>query len=114
MNSKELNELKKILLTKKEELMRIVSNKKHIELRESDVGDEVDTAGDSEERELIFGLTDNEKNMLAHIETALKKIDMGKYGVCESCSEKIAYERLKAMPFARYCMKCQPKFDKKK
>jgi RNA polymerase-binding protein DksA len=114
MNAKETNELKKMLLNKKEELLKTVRNKKQVDFRESDVGDEVDTAGDSEERELIFGLTDNEKNLLDSIESALKKIETSKYGLCENCSVKIPFERLKAMPHAHYCIKCQPKFEQKK
>ena len=113
MNAKEISEIKKLLIGKKNELLKTVSNKKQVELREADVGDEIDTAGDSEERELIFGLTDNEKNMLDFIESALKKLEVGKYGLCESCTSKIPFDRLKAMPYARYCIKCQPKFDKK-
>ena len=112
MNLKEISEIKKSLNDKKNELLKIMKNKKQVDLRESDVGDEIDTAGDSEERELIFGLTDNEKSMLNSIETAIKKIEVGKYGLCESCSAKIPFERLKAMPYARYCIKCQPKFEK--
>lgn len=113
MNSKEISELKKILKEKKDELLKTMKNKKQADLRESDVGDEIDTAGDNEERELIFGLTDNEKSMLNYIEAAINKIEVAKYGLCESCSAKIPFERLKAMPYARYCMKCQPKFEKK-
>jgi DnaK suppressor protein len=113
MNSKEIGELKKLLKDKQDELLKTMKNKKQVDLRESDVGDEVDTAGDSEERELLFGLTDNEKNMFDSIGSAIKKIEVGKYGLCESCSAKIPFERLKAMPYARYCIKCQPKFEKK-
>jgi len=112
MNTKEIAELKKILKDKKDELLKMMKTKNQVDLRESEVGDEVDTAGDSEERELIFGLTDNEKSMFDAIESAIKKIEVGKFGQCENCNAKIPFERLKAMPYARYCIKCQPKFEK--
>ncbi|MBN1384260.1 MAG: TraR/DksA family transcriptional regulator [Elusimicrobia bacterium] len=114
MTAKQLNEIKKILLAKKEDLLKVVRDKKDQELQEKEVGDEVDAAVDSEEKELLFGLTDNEKGLLASIDSALRKIEMKKYGVCEGCASKIPFERLKAMPYANYCIKCQPKFEKNK
>jgi len=114
MNTKDLNELKKILVSKKNDLLKTVKDKQQKDMQEPNVGDEVDAAGDSEEKELIFGLSDNEKVTLTSIDAAIKKMQNGKYGLCENCSAKIPVERLKAMPYARYCMKCQPKFDKQK
>lgn len=38
---------------------------------------------------------------------ALVRINEGTYGVCEGCSEKISKKRLKAVPFARFCISCQ-------
>ena len=114
MSAKEVGELKKVLIEKKNDLLKVVNDQKQKDLQEPVVGDEVDAAGESEEKELIFGLTDNEKNTLNSIESALQKIEHGKYGICEECSAKIPFERLKAMPYARYCISCQPKFEKKK
>ncbi|MFH1540755.1 MAG: TraR/DksA family transcriptional regulator [Elusimicrobiota bacterium] len=112
MNTKDLNELKKILIAKKNVLLKTVSDKQQKDLQEPNIGDEIDMAGDSEEKELIFGLSDNEKVILNLIDAALRKIETKKYGFCENCSAKILLERLKAMPYARYCINCQPKFDK--
>lgn len=44
---------------------------------------------------------------LGRIERALAKFDDGIYGYCESCGEPIDFARLKALPDARYCLKCQ-------
>jgi RNA polymerase-binding transcription factor DksA len=51
-----------------------------------------------------------EKRLLEQImdiETALKKFDEGTYGLCEKCSQPIAYERLEFLPHARLCMGCK-------
>jgi len=114
MNAKELSELKKTLTERKNDLLKAVDHKKQKDLQEPIVGDEIDAAGDSEEKELIFGLTDNEKVMLDSIESALHKMEHDNYGICERCTTKIPTERLKAMPYARYCIQCQPKFEQKK
>ncbi|MDE2313040.1 MAG: TraR/DksA family transcriptional regulator [Elusimicrobia bacterium] len=70
-------------------------------------GDSVDEASQSIERELLFELSDNGRTTLDQIEAALRKIDRGVYGVCESCRKPIAKLRLKTLPFARYCINCQ-------
>ncbi len=44
---------------------------------------------------------------LKEIETALKKIEDGSYGICEMCEEEIGIERLKVKPFAKFCISCR-------
>lgn len=73
----------------------------------TDVGDEADQAGQLVEKELQFELSDNERNQLDQIEGALRKMDKGTYGLCEQCSNPINRMRIKALPFARYCIGCQ-------
>ena len=44
------------------------------------------------------------RSELEEVELALKKLDNGTYGRCETCGEPIAPARLEAMPAARYCI----------
>lgn len=44
------------------------------------------------------------RNDLADVEHALKKLDDGSYGRCETCGEAISPARLEAMPAARFCI----------
>jgi DnaK suppressor protein len=41
------------------------------------------------------------------IEEALDRLGSGDYGVCLSCEEQIPAKRLRALPWARYCVDCQ-------
>jgi DnaK suppressor protein len=41
------------------------------------------------------------------VEEALDRLDSGDYGICLSCDEPIAPKRLRAISWARYCVKCQ-------
>ena len=50
---------------------------------------------------------------LLEIESALKKIDAGVYGVCAECHNPIPPKRLEALPFATLCVSCQSVADKK-
>ena len=41
------------------------------------------------------------------VNEALDRIDSGEYGICMSCEEPIPPKRLNAIPWARYCVRCQ-------
>lgn len=101
----------KALVKMRGDILRLVEGNKSADVATVDVGDEADQATQSSERELLFELSDNERNSLDAVEAALRKIGTGVYGVCESCRSKIAAPRLKAIPHARYCIQCQAKFD---
>jgi len=107
VSKSDLTEIRKFLLGKRNELMDIMRKNQDMEPITSEVGDEADQAGQSLEKEMIFEVSDNERNALDQIEGALRKIEKGTFGLCESCQKPITKERLKAMPFARYCIGCQ-------
>jgi DnaK suppressor protein len=114
MNKNEMQKFKKLLTAKKDDLLDIVRNKKQRDMTDVEVGDEVDSASQSTEKELLFELADNEKIIIDAIESALRRIEKGKYGKCESCGEKITEKRLEAIPWVRYCIGCQSKAEKPK
>lgn len=41
------------------------------------------------------------------IADAFRRLEAGTYGICEKCGAEIPVERLKANPFARFCVPCQ-------
>jgi DnaK suppressor protein len=44
---------------------------------------------------------------LRMIDEALDRVTAGDFGICLSCEEPIASKRLRAIPWARYCVACQ-------
>ena len=72
-----------------------------------------DMATDNFDREFNLGLASNEQQLLNQIDEALRKIDEGQYGVCETCGKSIAQKRLLAVPYARFCIQCQSEEEKK-
>lgn len=44
---------------------------------------------------------------LQNINSALQKMEKGKYGICEKCAKEIPIERLKVSPEARFCLSCK-------
>jgi DnaK suppressor protein len=101
----------KKLLKMRDDLLKLVHQKQGADMPDVEVGDEADIATQSSERELLFELSDNERNVLDSIEAALRKIELAGYGVCETCHKKIPALRLQAMPHARYCVQCQSRFE---
>jgi len=112
MNKKDMEKFRKLLLEKREDLLKVVRSKKEQDLTEAEIGDEIDTASATSEKELLFEQTDNEKIILDAIESALRRLETGKFGKCESCGLEIKEGRLNAIPWVRYCIDCQSKSEK--
>lgn len=77
------------------------------ELRSESPGDVIDAAYDSAQDEISSQLAEVESRELAHIENALDRMKVGKYGLCEVCGGKIPMVRLNALPYATMCIDCQ-------
>jgi DnaK suppressor protein len=63
-----------------------------------------DSATDTFMRELDGGLEENAEHILQEIETALRRIEDGTYGMCVACGRPIDEERLLAVPYATLCI----------
>jgi DnaK suppressor protein len=72
-----------------------------------DCMDSGDLASEAYEREMSSVLSQRERNKIAEIDEALRRIGRPSYGVCEMCGYAITEQRLKAIPFARLCCDCQ-------
>jgi len=69
--------------------------------------DPADQASNSYTKELLFSQSTNERNILKLIEEAIERISDGSYGECVNCGSEIQPKRLEAIPWARYCIRCQ-------
>ena len=66
-----------------------------------------DTATITLDREIDYTLEENSENVLKEIDRALNKIESGTFGICETCGQPIAEERLLAIPYATQCIDCK-------
>lgn len=107
----DLDFYRKKLEALREDLLKVVQKKKDEVEPEPEVGDEGDLAMRSLARDLVFELNDNERRLLEDVEAALRRIEKKTFGICEACGDRITAIRLKAMPYARYCIKCQSRFE---
>lgn len=70
-------------------------------------GDAADMAHSVSARETSYEIGSVESRAVAQIDYAIRRIDSGKYGVCEDCGRRIPPARLRAMPFAYLCVECK-------
>ena len=63
-----------------------------------------DIGTDNYEQEFALDLMDSERRILREIDEALQRLEDGTYGTCEGTGEPIPKARLRAQPWARYCV----------
>jgi DnaK suppressor protein len=117
--AKEAAGFKKLILKRKGEILDNINHISEDTLKKSqkDASGDIsgytyhmaDIATDTYDREFSLGLASNERQLIYELDDALKKIEEGTFGVCEDCKDAIAKTRLKAIPYARLCLKCQEK-----
>ena len=68
-----------------------------------------DQGTDAMEREKAFLFASQEGRFLWHLDEALRRLYRSPetFGKCHNCGLDIAYERLDALPHARYCIDCK-------
>ncbi|MEX2584409.1 MAG: TraR/DksA C4-type zinc finger protein [Gemmatimonadota bacterium] len=68
-----------------------------------------DQGTDAMEREKSFLFASKEGRYLYRIEEALRRLyhDPKNFGICHSCKSPIPFDRLDALPHARYCLDCK-------
>jgi RNA polymerase-binding protein DksA len=117
MNKKDLEYFKTKLEKERtllEEELRTISsanpeNPNDLEATTTDI--EVDSADENEVADKFEELEENKmildrlEPQLNEVKEALKRIQEGKYGICEVSGEKIERERLEANPTAKTCKK---------
>jgi RNA polymerase-binding transcription factor DksA len=73
-----------------------------------------DQGTDNFDREFAANLLSSEQDVLYEINEALRRIDSGTYGVCEISGKPIERERLRVLPFVRYCVAIQSELERGK
>lgn len=119
MSAIEVNVFRQALLDKRERVEHALAHlhrEHHLLSEEEETAELVsgsadnhpaDTATETFDRELDFTLEEVDEQLLEAIDSALRKIDEGMYGICERCGREIAPERLEAVPWATLCIDCK-------
>ena len=71
-----------------------------------------DAGSDSYDRDFALSILSQEQDALYEIDQAIKRLEDGRYGICEMCEKAIPKARLEAIPFARYSVDCQAQLER--
>jgi RNA polymerase-binding protein DksA len=110
MEAKFTEKMQKSLTDLKAEIISnlIVNNADFKEIVEGlDPKDLADIASDDIDRKMIEAIGSQELKRLRLIDSALTRIQQGKYGLCMKCGKKIPKDRLEAIPYALMCIECK-------
>ncbi|HLU25681.1 MAG TPA: TraR/DksA C4-type zinc finger protein [Longimicrobiales bacterium] len=120
LTKKQIEHLQQRLLRERERALRSLGQfdrmaKQTAEQADSDMysySDHIaDLGTDAMEREKMLLFASKEGRYLYRIEEALRRLykDPENFGICHNCGKPISFERLDALPHARYCIDCKLK-----
>jgi len=114
MDKKKLESFKKRLEERQQALRKTVSRTEEDgRIADQDTAQDIaDRAASSYTKEFLFSQSNNDRQLLHMVETALLRIREGAFGECISCGSEINAKRLEAVPWTRYCIECQEKLEK--
>jgi DnaK suppressor protein len=69
--------------------------------------DPTDRASLESDRNFELRIRDRERKLIMKIREALERIEIGEFGICESCEEEIGEARLRARPVTTLCIECK-------
>ncbi|HEY3768534.1 MAG TPA: TraR/DksA family transcriptional regulator [Candidatus Angelobacter sp.] len=113
MDKKKLESFKKRLEERQQNLRKTVSRTEEDgRIADQDSAQDIaDRAASSYTKEFLFSQSNNERQLLQMVETALQRIREGSFGECVACENEINAKRLEAVPWTRYCIECQEKLE---
>ncbi len=97
----------------REQLANQINSLRDDSLTRNDEVNPAEDGTDAYERQFALNVASSEHDSVVEIDDALRRLDQSQYGKCETCSEQINFERLKALPFVRLCISCQSEEERK-
>ncbi len=112
MKSAELQQFKRILRGLLAEMEQSLQQRDEIAV--DNAPDNLDRVQRATERDMAIRRIESNFCRRQSIELALARIEDGSYGTCLECEEDISPKRLRAVPWAAYCIRCQNLADGKR
>ena len=117
MENEFYQEMKQSLYNCRDEIVKtfVANNESFKQIIESvDPKDFGDIASEDTDRKLLECMGEKDIKRMQLIESALARLEQGKYGKCIKCGKKIPEDRLRAIPYALMCIECQTISERKK
>lgn len=109
---KQKNEFRQLLEAKRKELLVSTGDREEILIEHA--AEEFDRLQQQLNREVAIRNLDRESTLLKNVQAALARIEDESFGVCLRCDEPIPEKRLRAVPWAAYCVPCQEIVDRQR
>lgn len=123
LSAEQLRSFKELLLAKRSELLsdvRMLTKDALGKSRKDSAGDlssmpihMADIGSDNWEQDFTLGLIANERQLVREIDEALQRIEDGTYGVCLATRKPITVARLRAKPWAKYCIEYAQQMERR-
>jgi RNA polymerase-binding transcription factor len=105
-DKRSLQNLRDALSAKKLELSTRIERRRSEIAVDGDPDDEGARAVGLASRDFAAFNMELEMKTLEEIDSSLRRIDSGEYGICSVCAAEIPSARLKALPWTRLCLVC--------
>jgi DnaK suppressor protein len=109
MTKNEADRFRGVLAAKVAELECFTCHREGITVERS--ADQLDEIQAASQRALAVCNLDREFKQLRNARAALRRIEEGSFGICQECDQDIHSNRLAAVPWASYCIRCQEIMD---
>lgn len=107
-STKKIEQFRLVLENRIAEAERIIANAQQEQrVNASRLADAADQAAAEYERQSLSFRAAAARQTLGRLNQALERIRQGTFGDCAQCGSEIESKRLEAIPWARYCVKCQ-------
>lgn len=110
MEKEFVQRMKEKMLEEKKQILDSLSAKNDDSrkiLEENSARDSIDEAADAVALSMLQSMSEKDMNRLNLINTALTRIETGKYGFCMKCGKQIPEPRLESIPYALLCVECK-------
>lgn len=81
-------------------------------LDQGDVPDLGDMSVRAYDRDVLYNLSEVQRQKIRDIDAALERIEQGEYGTCLRCGDEIPPKRMEVRPFSRYCVDCKTEVER--
>jgi len=109
------SEFRGLLREARQQLLRtvVVTDGELASLSDREPGSLVEDSARGTMADLLARLEGRERHELDEIQAAQARLETGSFGVCEDCGGAIPLPRLRAVPWARHCLGCQLKDERR-
>lgn len=103
-----MKDRKNIVLQLTEKRTELLDRLNRVQKSKSKVHDRdfSEQATERENDEVVDSLEDSILLEIEQINRALSRLESNTYDICSNCNEKIASDRLKALPYTSLCIEC--------